>query len=172
MNANATRDVAARPSVVAPLATKMSEAVLPIMQYVGICRLDVRRREIGGLYGVTGEVVMFDGVPDVFREYAYAIKDSLAAIVASTGVTSLEMSADAEELKALMDGYLQLAEMYKAAKISSDEARAETAHGPAAAPAPAPADGAGASAAEKPHASNGKCKCGGRKCPTTKKRHG
>jgi len=126
MTANASRDVTARPSILTPVANKLSEALLPILQCAGIKSIELKRVSAANLVRIVSGVSCFDGIPEDMAAYAMAIKDALAALMASVGIARLEIAAEPEELKMLKDGYEQLDAMYKAARISSAEAEAES----------------------------------------------
>lgn len=126
MTANASRDVSARPSILTPVANKLSEALLPILQCAGIKSIELKRVSAANLVKIVSGVSCFDGIPEDMAAYAMAIKDALAALMASVGIARLEITAEPEELKMLKEGYEQLDAMYKAARISSAEAEAES----------------------------------------------
>lgn len=126
MTANASRDVTAKPSILTPVANKLSEALLPILQCAGIKSIELKRVSAANLVKIVSGVSCFDGIPEDMAAYAMAIKDAMAALMASVGIARLEITAEPEELKMLKDGYEQLDAMYKAARISSAEAEAES----------------------------------------------
>jgi len=169
MTATAARDITARPSIVSPMATKISESMLPMMQYIGIKRLEARMLESGNMRRIIADVELFDGVPEDMKAFVMLVKDSIASIVAATGIAKIEINADDNEVDMLKDGYERLDAMYKAAKLTSDEAEAENnaAHGGDAnneATNPdAAKSGSGAGTADSAGVEGdaGKCRCGG-----------
>ena len=121
MTANALRDVKSKPSIVTPIANKISEAVLPIMQYIGMKQLDVKVAESANLRKIVFTAECFDKAPENMVAFSMLLKDALAEIIAAAGITHLEIIADKSEKDLLIDGYEQLDAMYKAALISSED---------------------------------------------------
>ena len=160
MTATAARDITARPSIVSPMATKISESMLPMMQYIGIKRLEARMLESGNMRRIIADVELFDGVPEDMKAFVMLVKDSIASIVAATGIAKIEINADANEVDMLKDGYERLDAMYKAAKLTSDEAEAENnaATNPDAVKRESGTGTADSAGAE---GDAGKCRCGG-----------
>ena len=121
MKAGAVRDVTAKPSMVTPIASSIAEAILPIMQYVGIQRLEVKSEEAANLKNISGRVLFFNGTPEEMQDFANLIKDSLAKIVAASGMLHVDIDAEPEEIAQLVDSYDQLKAMYAAALLSSED---------------------------------------------------
>ena len=127
MTASALRDVKAKPSIATPIANKISEAMLPIMQYVGMQKLDVKIEGTANLNKVTSSAECFEKTPENMVAFAMLVKDSIAEILAASGITHLEIVAEKAEKEMLVDGYEQLDAMYKAALISSADSEEKTA---------------------------------------------
>ena len=121
MKAGAVRDVKAKPSMVTPIASSMAEALLPIMQYVGIQRIEVQIDEAANLKKISGKVLFFNGTPEEMQDFANLIKDSIAEIIAASGMLYVEINADPGEISQLVDSYDQLKAMYSAAILSSED---------------------------------------------------
>ena len=121
MKAGAVRDVNAKPSMVTPIASSIAEAILPIMQYVGIQRLEVKIYEAANLKKISGRVTFFNGIPEEMQDFANLIKDSLANLIAASGMLHVEIDATQDEIAQLVDSYDQLKAMYAAALLSSED---------------------------------------------------
>jgi hypothetical protein len=121
MKAGAVRDVDAKPSMVTPIASSMAEAILPIMQYIGIQKLEVVSDEASNLKKTSGTASFFKGTPEGVQSFANIMKDALAEIIAAAGMKYVEIEADQNEIDKLVDSYEQLQAMYAAAKISSED---------------------------------------------------
>lgn len=121
MKAGAVRDVNAMPSIVTPIANSISEAILPIMQYIGMRKITVKNEKAANLMRISSDVEFFEGTPESMMLFSKIIKDSLAEIVAASGIMEIEIEASKEELEQLKNSYDQLAAMYEAAKISATD---------------------------------------------------
>lgn len=120
MTANASRNQLSETSLMAPVAGKVTEAVLIIMQYFGIQKIEVKKLISADYERVVAVASPFEGTPPEVAECGYLIKESLAEILAATGVIKLEISAEEEDVKKLVDGYGLLIKRRKALEESSE----------------------------------------------------
>ena len=142
MKANAARDPNAAKSVMAPAAGKVVEAALLMMQYFGLKGLQVKKLASADFEKVIAVVEFFPGTPEELKECGVLVKDSIAEVLASTGVVRLEIEADESEVKTIVTGYEKMIQMYHAK------------------PAEKPADKPAKKPADKP--AEPKAKCGSR----------
>jgi hypothetical protein len=116
MEAKATKVEMANAHVTSVLSEKITEALLPIMQFYGISKIETRTASAGGFTRTLSTIDLFPGVPQELANAALFVKDGLAEILASCGVVGLTITASDDEKAKMQDWYVDLIGRFNAAK--------------------------------------------------------
>lgn len=116
MEAKATKVEMANAHVTSVLAEKITEALLPIMQFYGISKIETRTASAGGFTRTLSTIDLFPGVPQELANAALFVKDGLAEILASCGVVGLTITASESENAKMQTWYVDLIGRFNAAR--------------------------------------------------------
>lgn len=131
MNAHARKNIGSELELMSPVAGKVTEAVLLLMQYFGLQKIEVRKLKGAEFERIVAMSSNFEGTPFKIIEHSFLVKDILAQLLASVGVINLEIEASEEEKEKLLEGYLQLEELYNSHKYNEESSSEEKADTPA-----------------------------------------
>lgn len=105
MNAKAARVESANKHLMSSVSEKVTAAILPIMQYYGIKKLETRTTTSCGFMKRLSYIEPFPDTPKEIVDAGLFIKDGLADILSSCGIVGIDITATPEEDAQMKAGY-------------------------------------------------------------------
>lgn len=111
MKANARQDKNSKTSLMAPAASKVVEAMVNILPFFGISKLEIKKISSANFERLVAHADFFEGTPNDIASCGILVKDSISNILAATGVVELSIEPENDELAGLVEGFKKLIEL-------------------------------------------------------------
>lgn len=121
MKANARQDKNSKTSLMAPAAGKIVESVVSILPFFGISKLEIKKISSANFERLVAHADFFEGTPNDIASCGILVKDSIANILAATGVVELSIEPENGELAGLVEGFKKLIELRDEAMTKTDD---------------------------------------------------
>lgn len=121
MTANAVKDRQTETSMMAPVANRVAESMLQIMQTFGIKKMSGTKLKSASYERIVATPVFFPNTPPEVTQCGLLVKDDIMRILASAGILQLEIVSTEEEDAQMAKGYSVLVDSWKSASKPDEE---------------------------------------------------
>jgi len=126
MKAIANRNKESENTLMAPIAGKLAEAMLVVMQMFGIKKIESKKLRSSDFERLVSDINIFDGTPDEIKACGFLVKDAIASILAAAGVVGIEITSETKDEEAvLVKNYQALVDHYNSTTPDKEKEPAE-----------------------------------------------